>query len=161
MSKSVSALLVLVFRSSLRSRSCFLVLSMILFAVSLTQNGFSVEHSGADAWPGWGLVVFGPLGLFSGEPANLVWMANPLLLLAWLTFIEPTGIFTFCFGLVALIVAGSFLFFSKIAVAESGLSSVIASHGLGYWLWLGSICCSVASGMKSMFAMTCLIERER
>jgi hypothetical protein len=51
--------------------------------LSLTQAAFTVGGSGG-TWLGWSVLIFGALGLFSGKPANLLWLCNPVLASAWL-----------------------------------------------------------------------------
>ncbi len=139
--------------SAVKIRLYLLVLSLILYGISLTQNGFATMPSSGKS-PGLGIVVFGALGLGSSEMANKVWLASPLLWLSWAGLLEPTGFFTICSGLAAFAVAGSFLFCSRVSVSEAGGAGyLIKSYDLGYWLWLISILCSFLSGIVPLILL--------
>jgi len=109
----------------------FLVCSIGLFVTSLTQPAFSAGN-----WvetPGWFAVLF---GIFALSGAGLSWLANPLLILSWLTFAEKKV--SFLFSLLAVIAGSSFLLFTQIIVNEAGGYGPITDRHLGYWLWLSS-----------------------
>jgi hypothetical protein len=136
--------------SSIRNRFFVLAISLALFSISLTQKGFSLGHSNPDSWPGWAIIVFGPMGLFSGLPANYVWLANPLLLVSWFGVVERRGIVMLAASLPSFMIAVSFLFCSRISVSDWGTVSAIDHPALGYWLWLTSIAWCIISGIIFM-----------
>ena len=58
--------------------------SIGLFATSLVCDGFYVDGASPRAWPlGFGELIIGWYAALTGVYA---WLANPLLLTAWLTF---------------------------------------------------------------------------
>ena len=117
--------------------------SMALFLACLTQRAFTVEHGGS--WPGWGVLVFGIMGLITLKPANLLWLCNPILLLAW--FLSHELSVSFWLAALASPGAVSFVFFREVAVSEAGSQGYrIISVGLGYWLWLASCLTFVVYG---------------
>jgi hypothetical protein len=62
-------------------RTVFIGASILLFLVSLTQNGYYRDGDRGDAWaPSFSLLLVGWLGVFAGIPA---WLANPMLAVAW------------------------------------------------------------------------------
>ena len=68
--------------------------------------------------------------------AGLAWLANPLLITAWMTFKYPR--FSVWFSIFAVIFAGSFLLFTHIPTGGIGDIQVYQRH-VGYWLWLSSM----------------------
>jgi len=110
----------------------FLICSIGLFVMSLTQPAYSAGRSTA---PGWLILLVGIFGPFTGG-AGLSWLANPFLILSWLTFVEKKV--TFLFSFLAVIASSSFLLFTQIMVDEGGGYGPITDRHLGYWLWLFS-----------------------
>lgn len=129
-------------------RTALLVLSLLLFAASLTQNSFCVSGS-CDSWPGAGVLMFGALGLFSDTPANQTWLANPLLAFGWvLLLVRRKGpALVFCGAAAAT--AASFLMFDEVLVSERGTPSTITGIAPGYWLWLGGTVAATAAAVVS------------
>src|SRR4029077_3622799 len=57
------------------------LVSVIVFAASLTQNGYYIAGEKPKAWsPAFYSLLLGPIGLFAGI---FEWLANPVLLAAW------------------------------------------------------------------------------
>jgi UDP-N-acetylmuramyl pentapeptide phosphotransferase/UDP-N-acetylglucosamine-1-phosphate transferase len=113
-----------------------MIASVLLFAVSLTQDGYYIARDGFDkADPAWGLLLIGWLGM--GE--TLAWFANPMLLAAWLLTWRKQGIPAIVAASLALVLSLSFLLTDKILCDEAGNRSPIIGYGYGYWLWIASI----------------------
>ena len=108
-----------------------LVLSVILFAASLTQDAFCVSGICSD-WPGWSILLFGALGHSS-------WFANPLLGASWIAALFARRIPALILSLAALGLAGSFLFETSVITNEAGMANPVTGLREGYWLWLASI----------------------
>ena len=89
-----------------------LMLSVILFAASLTQEAFCVSGICSD-WPGWSILLFGALGHAS-------WFANPLLGVSWLATLFSRRLPALILALAALALAGSFLFETAVVIVDSG-----------------------------------------
>ena len=107
--------------------------SIGLLMVSLTQKSFCTQ-SGCDDYSIF-TFLFGGLGFFL-SPAGLTWLANPLVIAAWVNNKLQRSLI---YSLLALLLSVSFLFFNKVVIDEAGLYSKIIGYKLGYWLWLASM----------------------
>ncbi len=88
-----------------------LIISVIIFIVSLTQPAFYIDRTDYKAWSNpIGLIFFGWLGSIMGGGSALVWLANPLILTSWIYTFKSDKI-AIGSGLLASILAISFLFF--------------------------------------------------
>ncbi len=87
------------------------MLSVILFAASLTQDAFCVSGICSD-WPGWSILLFGVLGHTS-------WFANPLLGASWIASLFARRIPALVLALAALVLAGSFMFETSVITNEA------------------------------------------
>jgi len=120
-----------------RPSSLLLIISAILFGLSLAFNGFCLGQD--NCWPGWGILIMGAMGVM-GLKGNLAWLANPLLGACWgnVFYINrKNAVLLSCCALAFSIMP--FLGFS-VTTSESGTNyEHISEYGLGYWLWLGSI----------------------
>lgn len=108
-----------------------LLLSVILFAASLTQDAFCVSGICSD-WPGWSILLFGALGHTS-------WFANPLLAASWIAALFARRLPALVLSLAALGLAGSFLFETTVVTNEAGMANPVTGLREGYWLWLASM----------------------
>lgn len=108
-----------------------LMLSVILFAASLTQDAFCVSGICSD-WPGWSILLFGVLGHTS-------WFANPLLLASWVAALFARRVPALLLALAALALAGSFMFETTVITNEAGMANPVTGLREGYWLWLASM----------------------
>ncbi|WP_295140820.1 hypothetical protein [uncultured Reyranella sp.] len=108
-----------------------LMLSVILFAASLTQDAFCVSGICSD-WQGWSVLLFGALGHTS-------WFANPLLLAAWIAALFARRLPAMVLSLAALGLAVSFMFETSVITNEAGMANPVTGLREGYWLWLASI----------------------
>jgi hypothetical protein len=113
-----------------------LVISMGLYAISLTQQCYCVTGSCGDHWIGLYLVALGALGGIMSV-AGLTWYANPLLWVAW-SLIRKKPKQAIFFSFAAVIIAASFLLATEITDIYAGRPSFIIAYRLGYWLWLVS-----------------------
>ena len=121
---------------TLRSPGKVGILSIAIFAVALTQDGFYLDRVGRNAWaPGWGEFAFGWISLFSGTVA---WLGNPLLIASWIFLFKKKPGWAAGLAFLALLFMLSFLHDKRIVDSEAGTSSRISGYGLGYWLWLSS-----------------------
>lgn len=119
-------------------RLLVLISSIGLFIASLFQDGFLIEGSNPRAWaPCFGLLLIGWIGIFQG---NLTWLANPLILFAWLAYADARSRYqSIPFASLSLCFALSFMLYGKILSSEAGHYSKVTSLELGYWLWVASI----------------------
>jgi hypothetical protein len=63
----------------------FLGFSLAAYLACLPLIGFCLRPGECDAWPSWKVLTWGALGLAIPQPAHAIWLANPVLLAAWVT----------------------------------------------------------------------------
>jgi hypothetical protein len=115
----------------------FLCMSIVLFAISLTQKAFCIGNTSCDdTLPGWLDLLFGAIGVLLGG-VYLSWLANPFIFLSWI-FLKRIK-YSLAFSLLAVITSGSFLLFSEIKNFETGDYDKITHYHTGYWIWLSSM----------------------
>ena len=119
-----------------------LMLSVILFAASLTQDAFCVSGICSD-WPGWSILLFGAL---SGQAS---WFANPLLLAAWIAAFFARRMPALILSAAALMLGVSFMFETAVITNEAGMSNPVTGLREGYALWLASM---VVATVAAFFA---------
>ena len=134
-------------RSSV-SRSLVL-LSAVLYAVSLTQNSFCVP-SGCTGWRGWGVLLFGwlePLvGLAQVGPfVAFSWYANLCVGAAWLLAFTSNRRLALGFAAAGLLLGSAFLLGKVVLVSEGGVPYQITGYAAGYWLWVSSLAVAVGA----------------
>jgi hypothetical protein len=88
------------------------------------------------------MVGFGAIGGIMSA-AGFTWYANPALWLSWMFFKKRStkALLTSC---IALAIALSFLLFTQIADNQAGVQSTITGYQAGYWLWVASMCVTLA-----------------
>ena len=81
----------------------FLVTSFLLFVTALTQNAY---RAGGEDPIGFACLTVGWMGVpIGGTWANITWLANPILVLAWIGFISDRksslvfSVISFCLSL--------------------------------------------------------------
>jgi len=110
--------------------------SVALFVACLTQDGYYIDDPDPRKWsPGWGLLLFGWMGLLSGTVA---WLANPLLFASWVFLAMSKFRAAFYLALGAFLIAMSFLLNSEVISSTKPDYSKIVGYGIGYWLWIAS-----------------------
>ncbi len=115
----------------------YLWLSLGLFILCLCFSGYDVGSPSGERSDGRGfhLLLLGWMGLLDGIPA---WLANPVLVLAWIVALRRMHQLSSLLSLVALVLMLSFLAVSEVEVSASGRPSSVTGYGLGYWLWVAS-----------------------
>jgi hypothetical protein len=114
------------------------------------------------------VLVHGWIGMLIGpqHPAHYIWLANPILLIAWLLIAlaflkashEPKSwheprpesglrMAAAVISGLALAVCACFLLPVEIVDNEGGVPVGVTSRKVGYWLWLSSMLCAFASAM--------------
>jgi hypothetical protein len=122
----------------------FLLLSLALYVSSLFLTAFCLDPAGskggpaADCYHGWAALVWGVTGVPSGG-ANLTWLANPVLLFAWLVVLIGVRRVSVAFCLLAFAIAATFAVTQTVTTSPYGGAGELLSLGVGYWLWLASI----------------------
>ena len=120
------------------------VVSIIVFAVSLTQNGYYISGENPKAWsPAFYSLLLGPIGLFAGI---FEWLANPVLAAAWVFSFAGKNKIALLLGSLASALMLAFLFRQTIIASEAPTYANIIGYGAGYWLWVISGILVVVSG---------------
>ena len=108
--------------------------SISLFLIALTQDSYCTTSGCGNSLMSF---LLGWLAIFFSAAA-VSWIANPLLILSWVTIrINPK--ISWYSSIAAFVLASSFMLFDKIIDNEAGHFNEIISYGLGYKLWLFSI----------------------
>jgi hypothetical protein len=124
------------------------LLSVIAFAVWLTQNCYNIEgHDPKTSSPGFYLLLLGPIGLFAGV---FEWLANPMLLTAWVFSFAGRNKIALLLGIGASALMLAFLFRHTIIASEAPTYKKIIGYGAGYWLWLTSAGLMIVSGAMGL-----------
>jgi len=110
-------------------------ISIALFLISLTQSCFSID---ADSSGSTGIVyLLVGAAFFYTSPAALVWLANPLLLFAWIYLFSKPKV-SLVTSLLASIISLSFICFHSIRTDEGGFLHPIVKYEFGYVFWVAS-----------------------
>lgn len=118
------------------SKKSFLLISILLLIASLTQKAYCTSVMCGDSII---IFLFGIFGLMY-PMAGWTWLANPLLLGAWISIFRHPKI-SFYLSLFSTLIAASFLLCDQIIDNENGQYRKIISYKAGYWLWLASHAC--------------------
>jgi hypothetical protein len=116
-----------------RIRIIALITSILLFLISLTQKCYCTTNTCGDSLA---VLIMGVLGIFYGG-AVLTWLANPVLLTAWIS-VKVGPRVSLVSSLVSFVISLSFMAFNSIVDNEGGGYNAIISYEAGYWLWLSS-----------------------
>jgi hypothetical protein len=124
------------------------LVSVIVVATSLTQNAYYIAGENPKAWsPAFYLLLLGPIGLFAGI---FEWLANPVLLAAWVFSFAGKNKIALLLGIGASALVLAFLFRHTIIANEAGHYAQIIGYGPGYWLWLTSALLVIVSGATGL-----------
>lgn len=115
-------------------------LSLLVFAISLTQNALVVNYNNEiKTASSLEYLFIGSIAFMGGGLLEeIIWLASPLCLLA-IVFMIKDDKRAVLVSLIASALAISFSFWNEILGAESGTMAKIVSFELGYYLWLASI----------------------
>lgn len=124
----------------------------MIFLFSLTQEALVVnDYDGIRTLSSLEVFLMGGTAILGGGLFEwLVWMANPLYVIAILLFFSNLK-GSMVFSVNSLIIAYSFMNWEEILAAENGRNAQIVSLGLGYWCWLASILILVLGAGLSLY----------
>jgi hypothetical protein len=108
------------------------IASVLSFLVSLCLPAFYDARS-PQAWYGLGALLNGMFGLFGGY---YCWLANPLILMAWIAAFIKRPMLMIGGSLLSCVLCLSFLCYHH--VEDEVGETAIVGLGPGYWLWLTS-----------------------
>lgn len=109
-----------------------LIISILFFVLACSQKIYCTDNDCAKKWSGLSALVYGVFGIFSGG-IYMSWLANPLILISWLTF-KNTKISLITSSL-ALILGLNFLLYNEILINEGGFKAEITGYKIGFFLW--------------------------
>lgn len=119
-------------------RIILLIISITLFVFSLPMKTYCVDNDCGDYFNGLGALLVGFLGILFEGGAAIAWLANPLIIIAWVLPIRWIGI-KFISGCIAIFFALYFLTFDEILKNEAGHMGTITGYASGYWFWTSSM----------------------
>lgn len=114
-----------------RIKKNFLIISITLFVLSLTQKCYCTTSTCSDS-----IMVFllGWFAMLSGG-AGISWLANPLLFFAWYQLNRNLKLSMFL-SMFAFLMTLSFLLFYSVVDNENNQKQEIVAYKPGYWLWV-------------------------
>ncbi len=115
-------------------------IGVLLYIISLTQEGFCTVSRCGNNWNGLTMVALGAIGGILSV-AGMVWYANPLLWAAW-WFLKKDTKKAVYFSLAASLLSLSFLLCNEIADQRPGKLSYITEYKAGYWFWMATMICT-------------------
>jgi hypothetical protein len=132
----------------MRLPKIIMLVSVIVFAASLTQKCFYIEvHIPKQPPSGWYLLLIGLIGVFGGY---FEWLANPVLLAAWVFSFAGKNKVALLLGILASAFMVAFLFRHVMIASEAPTYEKIVGYGAGYWLWLTSAGLAIISGATGL-----------
>lgn len=119
-----------IFKSKNKHNSLFLIISIVLFLLSLTQNAFYVNDK--EEYYGFLVLIYGFFGVFDFG-SGVSWLANVLILISWGLNQKRISLYL---SLCALTLGLSFLAFDEILMGTNDKYGKITQYDLGYYLWI-------------------------
>lgn len=116
-------------------KKAILVVSILLFLISLTQTAFILDYKKSTAIPSIQVFLLGWMDIF--DSIHSPWLANPLLIISWIMLFKKTTT-ALISSFFACCLAFSFLSVTKEITTSDTISGYIISFGSGYWIWLSS-----------------------
>lgn len=116
-----------------------ITISLALYFYSFTFDAFSYNYQGINIMSSLEALLMGSIAVLGGGAYEwLIWLANPLCLVAILCLLFDKKI-ALHFASVSIILSLSFLSSNTVLAAESGTRGEILSIKSGYYIWLSSI----------------------
>lgn len=121
-------------------RNIIVIFCLITFAISLPQIALKVnDYNGPAEMHSFELFLVGGIAFLGGGIIEtVIWLANPLSLIAIIVFFKSDEICK-VFSISALILSLIYIYWKKILAAENGRMADIEELCFGYWLWITSI----------------------
>lgn len=128
-----------------------LLVSFTLLLLSLSKNLFYITGM-KESLGSFGLTSFllGWMNLFG---AGICWLANPFLIISWVSLLIGRKKRALLFSGLAMFFSALFLCMKNILINEGGGHGEIIAYDIGYWLWLGS-CASNFIGNLILYIKT-------
>jgi hypothetical protein len=127
-------------------------LSVLIFLACLPWDAFC-QNGQCSSWPGWSILLFGwmSIPLAPDSLANLAWLANPALVVAWVATLAREKAFAIAASAVALALAASFMLARDVVTNSGGFSFPITGYRMGYWVWLASMTVALIAAIRMIF----------
>ena len=124
-------------KSDNKLKYSILIISAILFIISLTQNALTVNNYDRQKIDsGISLLFMGILAILGGGLFEwLIWLANPLFIAGIIFYYNDDKLCVYLSG-GATILGISFSTWKEILASESGSTASIEKLNIGYWLWI-------------------------
>tara|TARA_R110001606_G_C15135602_1_gene623904 strand:+ start:188 stop:733 length:546 start_codon:yes stop_codon:yes gene_type:complete len=116
----------------LKNPNILILISILIFIIACSQIVYCTNGNCGENWSGLAVLISGIFGIFIGG-ACITWLANPLILISWLTFKKTK--FSLVMSIIALLFGMSFLFFDEIIINEAGHYGKITGYEMGFYLW--------------------------
>lgn len=119
-------------------------ISAVLLAIACVLPVLVFSESQQETWFGWSVLVIGAFGIFIGQ---IGWIANPILVLAWLASLLRWWIASAVIAFFGLIIAlSSFRIVGQsIPMDEAGMRHATVSFlHIGFYVWLLSFLAMIA-----------------
>ncbi len=119
-------------------------ISVFLLAIACVLPVLAFKEQNQETWFGWSVLVIGAFGIFIGQ---IGWIANPILVLAWLASLLRWWIASAVIEFFGLIIAlSSFTIVGQsIPMDEAGMRHATVSFlHVGFYVWLLSFLAMIA-----------------
>lgn len=136
-----------------------LLLSVLLFLISLVVPAFSYHGTQPTrdycyGWLtlalGWFPAIFGLVGSPQGQfeyIGTISWLANPLLMTAWIGILIKSRLMSMFSGIAALCLSCLFFLTHNIPIPDNQ-SMTNVSVSIGYFLWISSMVCVLIAASR-------------
>ena len=132
-------------------KSTLIILSIIVFIISLFQPAFFIDREDSDAYSNsLFLLALGWMSFLGGGFVPfIIWLANPIYVIS-IFLINKSIKFGIITSLVSILLALIFSNLNSILTSESGSKSKITELGLGFYLWISSFVILFVSSIVSL-----------
>ena len=132
-------------------KSTLIILSIIVFIISLFQPAFFIDREDSDAYSNsLFLLALGWMSFLGGGFVPfIIWLANPIYVIS-IFLINKSIKFGIITSLVSILLALIFSNLNSILTSESGTTSKITELGLGFYLWISSFVILFVSSIVSL-----------
>ena len=113
-----------------------LLLSIAFYVLSLVLSPYEVDGEGGELLGGLICLLVGWMGMLGGGVLYFSWLANPLILAAWISSKRPK--LSIVFSILAILCCLLFLTKDEILVNEGGGTGEITKIQIGYWFWIAT-----------------------
>ncbi|MCT4581564.1 MAG: hypothetical protein N4A35_09120 [Flavobacteriales bacterium] len=132
----------------LRLKKIVAWLALILLTLSLFLPVYCTNEDCTEVMRGFNCFFFGWMGTFLFFGIYLVWLANPIAVMAFILNKKKPKISLLLSG-IAFLIGSAFLLGGEIFVTEARAEE-ITDYRAGYWLWMSSLLMVVVVAVLSL-----------